>query len=526
MSSLRKLAELSALTTGVLPPGEAVERALPLLREGLGASDLQFIYGADAGFRSFGATASPSFSDVALWLINQDLTSRDGVCAFDVREGRVEAFRAAASRHPCEYVAALVPVSNRTAEMVVARGMWPRGFGAGAHRFLRSALPATALILERRLDSSRAERQRHQLSALANISRVMSRSEDLEAVLTSIAGTISTVTGIDYICVDIVDADGNVKLRCVNSSRPGTEELWKRWQRGASRPDPVRRTVLAKREPLLFAEAQTDERIPEGGRNYFTRTLIRSTACFPLLAKDEVLGVLSFASHRPLEFTSSEIELLEGLAAQVAAAIKGIQLYQELAESGSQLKRLNDQLQQSMGVEHHLARTDTLTGIPNLRFLDETIQAECTRARRYGKPLSIVMADVDHFKLVNDQYGHAAGDHALRFVARLARESCREVDVVGRRGGDEFLFVLPATSLKDAAIFAERFRERLAENLVPNPAGDPIQLTISLGVAQWDDETMKGPGCMLDQADQVMYAAKALGRNRTMVADGDSARAA
>ena len=526
MSSIRRLTELSALASAALPPDEAVQRSLPLLQEGLAAADVSLVYGDDEGFRCFGTRPNMELSDVALWLVHRDLASRDGPSAFDLRDGRVVGFRSAESRRPCAYVAALIPVPNRTAEMLVACGPWPQGLGASRLRLLRAALPALALILERRLDSSHAERQRNQISALANITRVMSESEDLESVVTSIAGTFATVAGIDYISVDITDADGSVKLRCVNSTRQKVEQLRGRWKRGASRPDPVREEVLRTRRPMLFPDAQTDERIPEAGRNYFVQILVRSTAVFPLLAKEEVLGVLSIASHRPLTFSASEVELLEGLAAQVAAAIKGIQLYQDLAESREELQRLNTQLQESMGIEHHLARTDPLTGIPNRRFLDETVEVECARARRYGQPLSVVMADVDYLKDVNDKYGHAAGDDALRSVAGLARESCRQVDMVGRCGGDEFLFVLPATNLDDATRFAERFRRRLSDSLLPNSAGDPMRVTVSLGVAQWDNETMEDPASLVREADRVMYVAKALGRNRTMVAEGKTARAA
>jgi diguanylate cyclase (GGDEF)-like protein len=372
--------------------------------------------------------------------------------------------------------------------------------------------------LEHRIDSSRADRQRFQMNALANITRVMSESEDLETVLNSIGGTIAAVTGIDYVSIDIVDSDGVVKLRCVNSLHPRLEERRGKWTRGGSRPDPVRDEVLKTRRPMLFTDAQNDERIPESGRNFFVRILIRSAATFPLLAKEEVLGTLSFASHRPLGFGASEVELLEGLTAQVASAIKGIQLYQELEES-------REQLEQSMGIEHHLARTDSLTGIPNRRFLDETVETECARARRYGQPLSVIMVDVDHLKGVNDGWGHAAGDDALRYVAQLARETCREVDVVGRCGGDEFLFVLPSTGAREATSIAERFRRRLAESPIATD-GEPVHVTVSLGVAEWDSETMEEPTALIRQADRVMYMAKAIGRNRTMVADGKSARAA
>ena len=524
MLSIRRLTELSALATGAVPPNEAVERVLPLLQEGLGAEDVYLVYGGDGTFLRFGSSPDLELSDVAVWLVVQHLASRSGPCAFDLDDCRVSGFRDIGERRPCRYIAAPVPMPSPAGETVVARGSWPRGLGVHQLRFLQAALPSLALLLERRLDASRAERQQNQLTALANITRVMSESEDLEQVLTSIACTIATVTGINYVSIDIVNSEGKVALRCVNLSP--REELAERWKRGASRPDPVRDEVLQTRKPMLFPDAQKDERIPESGRNYFMRTLLQSTAVFPLLAKDEALGVVSFASHRPQTFSPRQVELLEGLTAQVATAVKGIRLYQELAESRQELQRLNEQLRENMSIQHHLARTDALTGIPNRRSIDEAIEAEYARAQRYGQTLSVVLADLDHLKTINDASGHGAGDEAIRFAAGVARSTCRQMDMVGRYGGDEYVFLLPNTSSQDAALFAERFRQRLAEIPLSLRGGLPIHLTISLGVAQWEAATMDGPACLVHQADRAMYAAKAAGRNRTMVAAGETARAA
>ena len=198
----------------------------------------------------------------------------------------------------------------------------------------------------------------------------------------------------------------------------------------------------------------------------------------------------------------------------------------ELADSREELQRVNLQLHESVGVQHHLARTDPLTGIPNRRRIDEIVDAETARACRYSQPLAVVVADLDDLKATNDTHGHPAGDEVLRFVAELARHSCRQVDVVGRYGGDEFVFVLPATRMPEATAFAERFRERLAEGLLTLRHGEPVSLTVSLGVAQWDEKAMDSPASLLREADRAMYAAKAGGRNRTMVADGETAHAA
>jgi diguanylate cyclase (GGDEF)-like protein len=509
---VRWLANLSELVNQGIRPEEAVRAGLPILKDGLGATDVFLIYGAESSFGSYGTGEGPVFNDIALWIIHRDLTSRRQPCSFDVRSGRVVNFRPASARSAADYIAALVPMSS-TGEMLIARGPWRRGFGAARLRTLQAVLPTVALLLQRRLDAQRAQRQHHQLTALANISQVLSESEDPETVLTAIAGTIATVTGIDYISIDIANADGTIRLRCVNSVRPGTEELLVRWKRGAERPDPIRDEVLRTRKAVLLADVQNDERVPESGRNFFVRTLIRSTGVLPLLVKNELLGVLSIASHKPLELTSSQMELLQALAAQAASAVKGIELYRELAVSRQQLQRLNEQLQESMGIQHHLARTDALTGIPNRRYLEEAIEAECARAVRYEQPLSLVMADLDYLKEVNDTFSHQRGDELIRAVAHLARETCRQADMVARYGGDEFVFVLPATKLDEALAFAERFRRRV-EQYAKNEASASPKLTVSLGVAQWDHQTMTRPAALISEADLSMYKAKTAGRNR------------
>ena len=519
------LVSLSGLINRGVPSEEAVRGALPLLRDGLGASDAYLIYGDGASFERYGTSAELELDQAALSTVHRDLTSRKQPCAFNVRDARVVDVRPATSRKPSDYVGTLIPMGTM-GEMLLVKGPWARGLGAWRLRSLQTALPTLALIMEQRLDAKRAERQRDQLTALANITRVLSESADLETVLSGMAGTITTTTGVDYVSIDLVDAEGKVTLRCFNSSRPGVEAFRERWKQGAGRPDEVRATVLRTREPTLVPDAPNDARLPEAVRNFAARTLTRSIATFPLLTKDEVLGVITVASHRPLEFSKEQVELLEGLASQVATAVKGISLYQELAASRRQLQRLNEQLRESMGIQHHLARTDPLTGIPNRRYVEEALEAECARAIRYGQPLSVVMADLDSLKVVNDRYSHARGDDVLRYMTRVARETCRQADMVGRYGGDEVVFVLPATGLPEAAAFSERFRTRLADNPATYGADEAIPITVSLGVAEWDKESMKSPTCLIDRADRAMYAAKDAGRNRTMLAVGNEARAA
>jgi diguanylate cyclase (GGDEF)-like protein len=162
-----------------------------------------------------------------------------------------------------------------------------------------------------------------------------------------------------------------------------------------------------------------------------------------------------------------------------------------------------------------LATTDPLTGLSNRRNLLAEAGQVIARARRLGQPTALVIADIDHFKQVNDQYGHEAGDHVLAQVGTLFAAQCREQDMVARWGGEEFLFLLPATDLEAAQTLAERMRAAVAATTMRY--GDTvIACTVSLGVAQLAaDEPLNEA---IARADRGLYQSKAQGRNRVSAA--------
>lgn len=159
------------------------------------------------------------------------------------------------------------------------------------------------------------------------------------------------------------------------------------------------------------------------------------------------------------------------------------------------------------------AHTDSLTDLPNRRHFMETATQELARAVRFGSPLSVLMLDVDHFKKVNDTYGHKVGDIVLQKLAETCRATLREIDFTARLGGEEFAVLLPGTGHPAAMEAAERLRRALAETAVPLEQGLPLRFTVSLGVA-----TLKDPATNLDTllnaADHALYEAKHQGRNR------------
>ena len=164
----------------------------------------------------------------------------------------------------------------------------------------------------------------------------------------------------------------------------------------------------------------------------------------------------------------------------------------------------------------NMALFDSLTGTLNRPAFFQHADKEFTRSKRYYRPLSVIMLDIDHFKRVNDQHGHSGGDQVLQIFAEACQEVIRSTDLMGRVGGEEFALLLPDTPLKAAFNLAERLRERI--NKYPYLAGDMlIEVTASLGVAelQRDDADFKA---LLQRADEALYGAKHAGRNRVKMA--------
>jgi two-component system chemotaxis response regulator CheY len=164
----------------------------------------------------------------------------------------------------------------------------------------------------------------------------------------------------------------------------------------------------------------------------------------------------------------------------------------------------------------NLTRHDPLTGLYNRKALYEIAQAELSRAVREGTPTSLVTLDLDHFKAVNDHFGHAVGDQALRHVAKILLQSNRVYDYVGRWGGEEFLVLLPNTNLVEAAVVTERMRLNIEVIPLRLPDGGVVELRASFGISSTDDTSFLLE-TLLTQADKALSQAKASGRNRVCI---------
>jgi len=172
--------------------------------------------------------------------------------------------------------------------------------------------------------------------------------------------------------------------------------------------------------------------------------------------------------------------------------------------------QLAQQLRGALELVERDATTDALTGLPNRRALDVQLEREIKTAKRSGRPLSLLLLDIDHFKSVNDAHGHGVGDEVLREFAHRVRRLLRQTEICARYGGEEFAVLLPDTILSSALGVAERIRSAVAEGpLVPSRQ---ISLTVSIGAAQWSPD--QGPVALLEAADVAAYSAKRNGRNQ------------
>jgi diguanylate cyclase (GGDEF)-like protein len=181
-------------------------------------------------------------------------------------------------------------------------------------------------------------------------------------------------------------------------------------------------------------------------------------------------------------------------------------------------KRLHDELRQKTETMARLSTTDPVTGLRTRRYVSEALSIEFLRARRYHTPLAVVMADLDHFKRVNDDHGHLAGDLVLQGVAGLLLQQLRATDIAGRYGGEEILVVLAHNDRYAASVLAERWRMLVEQTVFESAAGESIEVRVSLGIADLEDG-MRSPDHLLARADEALYQAKSAGRNQVVVAE-------
>jgi diguanylate cyclase (GGDEF)-like protein len=225
----------------------------------------------------------------------------------------------------------------------------------------------------------------------------------------------------------------------------------------------------------------------------------RAEMVAPLTAQGRLAGLLALGRKREEQrWVAEELELLTLVGHHAATVFENARLFDSATFEG-------------------------LTGLYRREALLEILDREWSRSQRYDRPLAVAIADLDHFKEVNDRHGHLTGDVVLQRVAHELRNLLRETDFIGRYGGEEFLMVLPETTLEGAARLAEKVRQRIATLEVPSESGRPVGVTLSIGVSSRDvvrDDDRARARALIAAADEALYAAKNNGRNRVEAAVG------
>ena len=258
--------------------------------------------------------------------------------------------------------------------------------------------------------------------------------------------------------------------------------------RGAVRKldeEPVHTAIAAMRPLVVKLDERTAPGIEGGGHPQHVLVV-------PIQRSGALMGAMELYLNASRELTEDQADLLNGVASEAAIAIVHAQLFHAQEEN---------------------ALTDELTRLPNRRALAQSFLQEMNRARRHHNAIAFLMIDLDHFKQVNDTYGHLSGDQVLAELANLLRSGARDSDVCARYGGEEFGMILHETTEAGARTLAERIRSKVATAVFPGG----LKLTISIGVAATDEPALFTT--LMERADQALYAAKQGGRNQVRVAD-------
>jgi diguanylate cyclase (GGDEF)-like protein len=257
--------------------------------------------------------------------------------------------------------------------------------------------------------------------------------------------------------------------------------------------------VVERAEGLLIKDWETAPE-PLQRRAVVTDKETGSVLIVPLIEAGTVIGLLSVQHTQPGLYSEGDLHLMKHLAEQVAAAVADARAEHLLAALGERSRTLERE-----------SHEDPLTGIANRRFFTQRLSAAIEISRALGQPLTIAVADLDRFKVVNDRLGHPVGDEVLRQSATLMRRVCRETDIVARIGGEEFALILPGLERLDAMEFCERLRQ-MVDAHDWHTIHSNLHVTLSIGIAQWDGAG--GVAELLQAADTQLYRAKHSGRNR------------
>lgn len=351
----------------------------------------------------------------------------------------------------------------------------------------------SALLNREKAKATRAlGKKMESLTALYDVSKALNFANDLQKTLLLILDKSRAAANAQKASIMLLNKETEeLEVKVVRGIDPIEEEKINRGEVECTKikvGEGIAGKAAKLKKPVLVNEVKKEAAFKKSDRSR-----VDSIICMPLIANDECIGVMNITNKLSGEkFTQEDVEFLTTLAGQAAITIYNARLY-------------------------HLAITDGLTQLHIHRYFEQRLNDEIYAARKTGRPVSLIMSDIDHFKKFNDTYGHQQGDVVLAVTAKLFKMNVREADIACRYGGEEFAVVLPYTDAAGAARVAEQLRKKVEEHDFPGPSADQnLKVTISLGVATFPDHAQDAAE-LVKAADQSLYRSKEGGRNRVTV---------
>ena len=351
-----------------------------------------------------------------------------------------------------------------------------------------------------------------EINKLQEISTEISKGSLLSDVLDRIYHAFQEVIPYDRIGCALISSDGqNVVSHWAKTNYP--EKI--RLARGYSAPlaGSSLELILQTRQPRILNDLHeySDAHPKSNPTKLILAEGVQSSLTCPLIADEKPIGFLFFSSLEKNTYRDSHQKIFVYIAQQVSILIEKSRLYQQVHE-------LNHKLVDAMALLKEQTCRDSLTGVYHrgaiMEFMDQTLHAGI----RKQQPVSVIMADLDNFKAINDNYGHLVGDTVLQQTAKTMVHHLRTYDHIGRYGGEEFLIILDDTDATEAVMVAERIRRAIAK-LEFESGDESFAVTISMGIVTTDNVTsMKSKESLLSEADRALYHAKDKGRNRVVIA--------
>ena len=314
----------------------------------------------------------------------------------------------------------------------------------------------------------------------------------LDGISTVLVNRLPSILSIHFFTLFLYDKDKRM-LNLISHNRPDIESSF-------SLPlasSPIMEAAILSGKYILEDSFIDSKYYRKSDNKFFKKDYF---ATIPLKIEKEIVGVLNINDGEKVSFNVSNLDFVLKLSEFISMTVSNAVLYERTKK---------------------LSVTDGLTGISNRPNMEQVLRSEFERSMRYGAPLSVVLLDVDHFKGVNDTYGHQKGDEILVAFASLLKKFCRANDTAARYGGEEFLMILPQSNAQGAFKIAERVREEMMKlNFTGNESH--FSVTTSCGVVELDRDFIKSTDQLVTMADQALYEAKNSGRNKTVIGHSEN----